>query len=208
MKELPAPLTPPDCDLRDFVFMPLDVVRLRDSDLAALESAEACWCAVLLWCASWHQLPAASLPNDDRILAQLAGFGKVVKEWMRVRSGALRGWVLCSDERLYHPVVATKARDAWMQKLQQRWRTECARVKKHNQRHGDNMQCPTFEEFLSAGTRLVVLRDTDEESGETTAPRPHPVPRETGSKGEGEGQGEFLKNPQPRDESLNPFDTP
>lgn len=32
--QLPEPLTPPDCDLRDFAFMPLDVARLRDSDLA------------------------------------------------------------------------------------------------------------------------------------------------------------------------------
>lgn len=117
MKELPAPLTPPDCDLRDFVFMPLDVVRLRDSDLAALESAEACWCAVLLWCASWHQLPAASLPNDDRILAQLAGFGKVLKEWLRIRDGALRGWIECSDGRLYHRVIASFANRAWEAKL-------------------------------------------------------------------------------------------
>ena len=29
--EQPAPLTPVDCDLRDFAFMPLDVVRLRDA---------------------------------------------------------------------------------------------------------------------------------------------------------------------------------
>lgn len=206
MKELPAPLTPSDCDLRDFVFMPLDVLRLRDSDLAALESAEACWCAVLLWCASWHQLPAASLPNDDRVLAQLAGFGKVVKEWMRLRTGALRGWVLCSDERLYHPVVAEKAREAWMQKLQQRWRTECARIKKHNQRTGDKIKSPSFEEFLSLWKTSSVPRDIDSESSETLAPRPRAVPRETASKGEGEGQGEFLRTSQPEDESLNPFE--
>lgn len=188
--------------------MPLDVVRLRDSDLAALESAEACWCAVLLWCASWHQLPAASLPNDDRVLAQLAGFGKVVKEWLRVREGALRGWIECTDGRLYHRVIAEKACEAWRQKLQQRWKTECARIKKHNQRHGDNVQCPTFEQFLSCGKSLVVPRDNNDESEETYDRRPQPVPRETGSKGEGEGQGEFLKNPQPRDESSNPFDKP
>jgi hypothetical protein len=29
-----TPLTPSDCDLRDFQSMPLDVARLRDSDLA------------------------------------------------------------------------------------------------------------------------------------------------------------------------------
>ena len=47
-QELPAPLVDANVDLRDFAFMPLDVVRLRDSDLAATESPEACWAAVLL----------------------------------------------------------------------------------------------------------------------------------------------------------------
>lgn len=130
----PAPLTPPDCDLRDFAFMPLDVVRLRDSDLAALESPEACWAAVLLWAASWHQIPAASIPDDDRVLANLAGYGRVVKEWQRVRDGALRGWVKCSDGRLYHPVVAEKANEAWLGKAEYRSRKEAERLRKQAER--------------------------------------------------------------------------
>jgi hypothetical protein len=52
----PEPLTPPDCDLRDFSWMPLDVIRLRDSDLAVISSGDAFRAAVLLWCASWHSL--------------------------------------------------------------------------------------------------------------------------------------------------------
>lgn len=179
------PLTHSDCDLRDFQHMQIDVVRLRDSDLAAMESPEACWAAVLLWCASWHQVPAASLPDDDRVLANLAGYGRVVKEWMRVRSGALRGWVKCSDNRLYHPVVAEKANEAWAAKLRQRWKTECARIKKHNDRHGTGHIQPTYEDWLSCGCPvgqpLFVPRDKEQ--------CPKNVPRETCSKGEGEGEG-------------------
>lgn len=130
----PTPLTPSDCDLRDFAFMPLDVVRLRDSDLAALESPEACWAAVLLWAASWHQIPAASIPDDDRVLANLAGYGRVVKEWQRVREGSLRGWVKCSDGRLYHPVVAEKANEAWLGKEEYRARREAERLRKQEER--------------------------------------------------------------------------
>lgn len=73
------PLTPIDLDLRAFGFMPLEVVRLRDSDLAALATGDEFRGAVLLWCASWHQVPAASLPNDDRLLAKFAGFGRDLK---------------------------------------------------------------------------------------------------------------------------------
>ncbi|WP_334046146.1 DUF1376 domain-containing protein [Burkholderia cepacia] len=196
MNQLPNPLTAAECDLRDFAFMPLDVVRLRDSDIAALSTAEEFRAAVLLWCASWHQVPAASLPDDDRVLAQLAGYGRVVTEWRKVRTGALRGWVTCADGRLYHPVVAEKARDAWAAKHEQRYKTECARIKKHNQRHGTDIEFPTFEEFLSPDYRDPVPRDKRKVSPGTTGKRPPgqtgvvptTVPRETASKGQGEGE--------------------
>ncbi|WP_313080504.1 DUF1376 domain-containing protein [Pulveribacter sp.] len=190
----PDPLTPVDCDLQDFPFMPLDVARLRDSELASNETPEACWAAVLLWSASWHQVPAASIPDDDLWIAKQAGYqlrGKIDKAWSRVRAGALRGWVKCNDGRLYHPVVAEKARDAWQAKLEQRWRTECARIKKHNDRHeGANVPRPTFDEWMAAGCPtgqpLFVPRDIpDRPKGQGAT-----VPRETHSKGQGEGQGQ------------------
>jgi hypothetical protein len=189
MTTLPEPFTPADCDLRAFQFMPLDVTRLRDSDLAALESPEACWAAVLLWCASWHQLPAASLPDDDRVLSQLAGFGRVVKEWLRVRAGALRGWIKCKDGRLYHPVVAEKALEAWAGRYKQRHKTECARIKKHNQRHGTTIPFPSLDEFMSPDYVDPTKGDTAYLSPGTTQQCPQEVPRETPSKGQGEGQG-------------------
>lgn len=201
----PEPLTPGDCDLRDFAFMPLDVARLRDSDLAALESPECCWSAVLLWCASWHQVPAASLPDDDRVLAQLAGFGRVVKEWQRVREGALRGWIVCADGRLYHPVVAEKALDAWSAKFHQRWKSECSRIKKSNQRNGTAIVFPTLEEFLSPNYRDPVPRDKPVMSHGTIPECPQEVPRDSASKGEGdgdgdgEGQGQGDKNKTPEE---------
>lgn len=117
MTELPSPLTPPDCDLRDFPFMPLDVVRLRDSDLSGTPDAEIFRAGVLSWCASWHQIPAASLPDDDAAIARLIGMGRDVKGWKKLReAGALRNWIKCSDGRLYHPVVAEKAIEAWQKK--------------------------------------------------------------------------------------------
>lgn len=129
-----SPLTSPDCDLRDFPFMPLDVVRLRDSDIAAISTGDEFRCAVLLWCASWHQIPASSIPDDDIVLAQLAGFGRVIKEWQKVRDGALKGWVKCDDGRLYHPVVAEKANEAWKSRIKYREKKEADRVRKAEER--------------------------------------------------------------------------
>ncbi len=134
MTDRPAPLTAPGTDLRDFGFMPLDVVRLRDSDLASAPDA-VFRVAVLLWCIAWHQVPAASLPDDDAVIARMLGFGRDLKGWKRIReAGGLRGWVLCSDGRLYHPVVAQKANEAWQAKRAQRSRTEAARAAREAQR--------------------------------------------------------------------------
>lgn len=108
--DLPAPMTPPDCNLRGLPFMPLDTERLLDSDMMALSTGEEFKTALRLWCKSWNQEPAASLPDDDRILAHLAG--KELAAWRKVRAMALRGFVRCSDGRLYHPVIAEKALEA------------------------------------------------------------------------------------------------
>jgi hypothetical protein len=154
LTDLPDPLTPKDCDLQDFQFMPLDVGRLRDSELASSETPEACWAAVLLWCASWHQVPAGSIPNDEQWIAKQAGYarrGRIDKEWAGVRPGAMRGWIACSDGRLYHAVVAEKAMTAWRAKLKQAWKTECNRVKKHNQRHGTDLIVAEFDTWTSLG---------------------------------------------------------
>ncbi|UYM61329.1 YdaU family protein [Pseudomonas aeruginosa] len=91
--------------MRGLPFMPLDVVRLLDSDLFALTSGDEFKAALSLWCKAWLQVPAASLPNDDRVLAHLSGAGA---RWRKVKDMALRGWQLCSDDRLYHPVIAEK----------------------------------------------------------------------------------------------------
>jgi len=148
MTDFPAPLVATCVDLTDFAYMPLDVRRLRDSDLAALESPEACWAAVLLWAASWHQVPAASLPDDDRVLSNLAGYGRVIAEWQRVRDGALHGWVKCSDGRLYHQVVAEKANEAWQSKLHHSYGKLKERLRKSG---GKDVVVPAFDEWVAAG---------------------------------------------------------
>lgn len=196
MTTLPEPLVPIDVDLRDFPFMPLDVARLRDSELASNETPEACWAAVLLWAASWHQVPAASVPNDDKWLAKQAGYvsrGKVAREWSEVRIGALRGFVECSDLRLYHPVVAEKAIDAWKAKLRQRLNTECARIKKHNQRHGTSIPYPEFDTWFAAGCPCGHSLPVPGDNNDPSTGHTRSVPRETPSKGEGEGEGQGSK---------------
>ncbi len=124
-EEAGDPLVAAEVDLRDFREMPLEFERLLASDTWVLGNPEEKVAAFHLWCKSWHQVPAGSLPDDDRLLAHLSGSGP---RWKKLRNHALRGWVKCTDGRFYHPVVAEKAQKAWGAKLDRRMRTHQARV--------------------------------------------------------------------------------
>lgn len=144
-----------EVDLRDFQDMPLEVRRLRDSRLSATATGEEFMIDVLLWCASWHQIPAGSIPDDDAELAKLAGFGRVVSEWLRVKEGALRKWIRCSDGRYYHPVVVEKAWASWHARLEHRWARTCDRIRKENKARKEKGQSqvdmppkPEFAEII------------------------------------------------------------
>lgn len=117
MSEEHIPPVPPECDLRGLPWMPVDTERLLNSDLWALSTPEEFKVALRLWCKAWQQRPAASLPDDDRILAELSGAGR---RWKKLRPMALRGFVKCTDGRLYHPVLAEKAAEAWAHRQAQR----------------------------------------------------------------------------------------
>lgn len=125
-EQLPAPLVPAEVDLRDFGFMPLDVRTLLTSSfwIKAKKDPRVAHAAMSLWCEAWHQVPAASLPNDDDVLAELARCDE--KEWKRVKDRALAHFVECSDGRLYHRHVAKKALESWASKQAQRERTRKA----------------------------------------------------------------------------------
>ena len=129
---LPAPPVPADADLTHYDDMPLEVRRLRDSGIAGETNAEVFRCAVLLWCVAWHQIPAGSLPTQDVELCRLVGLGRDMRTWRKVKAGALRGWRLFSDGRLYHPVVTEKVLAGWNGTIINRWGKECERIRKEN----------------------------------------------------------------------------
>lgn len=149
---LPEPLTPPDCDLRAFRDMPLDVQRFRDSDLLTDEEPEVVLAALFLWTAAWHQVPAASLPNNDRALAKFAGYGRSDTAWRAVREGALRGFVLCQDGRLYHRVLAQKALGAWRKRLEREFSLARDRHRKDQRKlpESERREFPDLDEWLAS----------------------------------------------------------
>jgi len=196
----PEPLVPPEVDLTGFRFMPLDTVRLLDSDLFAISTGDEFKAAVSLWCKAWLQKPAGSLPNDDRVLSHLS----MTKRWGKVKKVAMRGFVLCSDGRWYHPVIADKVLEAWQRRedwqeaqdnkltRQQRWRQ---RLKEISERLRD------LGVTVPAGAKLETLERllADAESSTATSTHASTSPStvdasETGKTGTGTGTGTGTKS--------------
>lgn len=130
--DLQEPLCGSEVDCRGLDFMPLAVAQLRDSDLVATSSGDGFKAAVLLWAKSWWEVPAGSLLNNDKALAR--GAGLTEREFLRIKSEALHGWIPCSDGRLYHPLIvdfaerAAKKRRDQSERANSRWAKEKAKT--------------------------------------------------------------------------------
>ena len=128
----PPPMTPPDCDLRGYEFMPLFGQRLFGSHFytMALHNPRAGLAAQKLWWEAWMQCPAGSLPDDEVTLARMADFGTDLKAWRKAASVALYGFVKCNDGRFYHPLLCEQAIDAFARRRKERERKAKMRASK------------------------------------------------------------------------------
>lgn len=148
------PLVPPEVDLRDFPSMLVDIERLFSSEFHA-RSDDGAWRAGLtLFLKSYHQVPAASLPDDDVALARLAELGRDTKTWRKIKAAAMRGWIRCTDGRMYHRVVAEKALEGWISKLSQRKSSAAGNAKRHGSKFDPTSIDAAIED---AAKRLAML---------------------------------------------------
>ncbi|WP_354676771.1 DUF1376 domain-containing protein [Cupriavidus plantarum] len=189
--------------------MPLEINRLRRSKswLKAKRNPALAFYQINLWTAAWHDVPAGSLEDDDDVLADLAMCDPA--KWSKVRDEVMRGWVKCSDGRLYNPTVCEKALESWAAKVERREKAEHENDRKRREREE---RARMFETLRAAGqslpwnTTTVELRRLAAEvtHGQVTAG--HDLSRgqvrdsheDMGGQsrlregqGEGEGQGEF-----------------
>ncbi|MGJ0397429.1 MAG: DUF1376 domain-containing protein [Methylocystis sp.] len=114
MMELPEPLVPAEVDCSDLDGFMLNVERLMASELVALGTHEEIAAALFLWCRAWKQSPAASLPDDDRVNAAFARLP--LARFKKLKANVMRGFVKCSDGRLYHRFLAREAQAAFDRK--------------------------------------------------------------------------------------------
>lgn len=108
------PVVPADVDCTDLDSFMLNVEKLMASELVAISSNEVIGAALLLWARAWKQKPAASLPDDERVLAAFSRMS--VPRFRKVRDEVLRGFVKCSDGRLYHRTLGPEAIRAYNHK--------------------------------------------------------------------------------------------
>ncbi len=134
----PDPLVPPEVDLRGMEFMPLYGDRLIKSNTWIAASPEAKVAALRLWWHAFgHEVPAASLPDNEQLLADYAGYGVAIKVWAKIKPQAMRGWVLCNDGRWYHRMVAELALSAWERRVKEREKKRAWRDGRNRDKGGD-----------------------------------------------------------------------
>jgi hypothetical protein len=114
--------------------MKLDLGRLFNSEFFALATDAEFRAGLVLWGRAFHQVPAGSLPDDERVLAALAGYGRDLKKWRKVCAMALRGWIKCRDGRLYHRTVAEIVEQAWEERLRYKDAQVSANARKERER--------------------------------------------------------------------------
>lgn len=167
--DMPEPLIPAHIDLTNFEFMPLDVQRLLGSDkwIEAADHPYLGHAMMSLWAASWHEVPAGSLPNKARVLARHAH--RTLEQFEGIAQMVMAGWVLCSDNRFYHPVVCEKALEAWDQKQKFKARTARATAAKIAGAKGAK---PSPERNEDRDDHRDDDRDGERNEGEQTGPGP------------------------------------
>lgn len=145
-ENLPAPLVPPEVDLRGMEYMPLKGDILFKSTTWLKGSHESRSASLRLWWHGFaHEVPAASLPDDDQLLAEYAGYGEIVKAWLRIKPLAMRGWVRCSDGRWYHKTVAELALEAWKGRVKNREKARRWRERKEGSGGGESGGAPHIQ---------------------------------------------------------------
>jgi CHAD domain-containing protein len=104
-----------------------------------------------LYLKSYQQVPAGSLPDNEIELARLAEFGRDIESWRHVAAIATRGWIKCSDGRLYHPVMCEKALAGWLKKLAQRKSSAAGNATRYKKTFDPSF----FDQRISEALRLL-----------------------------------------------------
>lgn len=150
----------------------LDYERIEQSDTWAIASPEQRPWLLMLWMISWRQVPVASLPNNDRLIA--ARIGMPVEQFTEWKEVLLSGWELATDGRLYHKTLTAHVLRMAEKRNKDRARVAAFRAKsaKHQAGNGD----------VTRYTGATHAEDTSD-STVSSAPTPTPTDKPTHTSG-------------------------
>lgn len=214
-----APPVPHDLDLTDLPCMMLDIERLKKSKawLRAKRNPALGFYLMNMWMRAFHEIPASSIENDPDVLADAAGCHP--RDWAKVRADVMAGWLLCSDGRLYHPVVAEKALEALAKRIKYHHGKALARFRQAKSRaEQKNATIPTMprvletiqlsfptavpflkqlqefmpQDWMDAEASFTVTTPACHSDNTTSTPDCH---AQNPLEGEGEGEGEAITSP-------------
>jgi uncharacterized phage protein (TIGR02220 family) len=208
---LTEPLVPADIDLRGYEFIPLFGDRLFGSETWIGITADAKLAALQLWWRAYaKEVPASSLPNNDALLSNYAGYGTQTNAWRKVKPQAMRGFVLCTDERWYHPFVAELALEAWKGRKQHQLRTLKARIAALQKRRAaattddDRKHLDGLLHDLQQALNEALSKSVTDLSNRVS----NTVPQERERRGTGTGRGQDKENLESNPLSGKPDDAP
>ena len=133
------PLVASHINLAKFPWAPVRLGFLESHPLLLIENAEPFRALIVLIAKAWKEQPAGTLPNNNNRLAEMAGFGRDVNAWNKVRDEVLDEWILAIDGRWHHAETAGWVHQAWESKLraeafseQQRQRAQIGAAKRRS----------------------------------------------------------------------------
>ena len=158
--ELPEPPYAEDTFVKGWRFQ-IDHERLFASDTWALAPPDIRPWLLMIWHTAWVQMPAAAFTNDHAVIA--AKIGMEPRIFTAHADILLRGFVLHSDGRIYHPLIVEQASGAYEKLKNDRERKRQYREKMKSER-AENVPRTSTD-----------VRGT---SGTVRTPEPEPEPEE------------------------------
>ncbi|MBF0562537.1 MAG: hypothetical protein HQL37_11060 [Alphaproteobacteria bacterium] len=124
-----------------------------------------------LFKAALKQIPAGSLPNNQRALCRLAGCGDAFGTWRYHRRAVMADWGLYSDDRYHHPVLEELVLRALDGERRAKERAERDAQRKQKQREAERRAAdsPPSDEEPSDGYSATVSGDSLESSVQPSA---------------------------------------
>ncbi|WP_459675876.1 hypothetical protein [Acidisoma sp. 7E03] len=166
--------------------MPLYGEQLFSSELYIEGTAVEFRAYIKLLYEAYKQKPAASLPSSDKALAYFAGFGSNVRKFLTVKQAVLREFILCSDGRLYHPLLCKVAIKAFEKHSRSILKREGDRKRLQNWRSRSREEHPSEEvsrdetRFSSVSETTIVAGERRREGEEKEDSHPSDGPSEAG----------------------------